>query len=177
MAGCQHGSSGCGPIAQLGDAVTPGLQVRIAATPLLLHEERRRLHHPSDCGGYVCFDGLVRDINGGQRVLRLDYETYDVLAIKEMRRIAEEAMERFGLRVVNAVHRKGSLAIGDTAVLVQVMSRHRREAFEGCRFVIDQIKRRVPIWKKEYYADGTTAWTQCHDHEEPHQHGSACGHD
>ncbi len=127
---------------------------------------RRALPNIADAGGYVCFEGLVRNINQGKAVVRLEYETSEELALKELRRIAEAAAERFDLRYVGCTHRQGSLAIGETAVFVQVLSRHRREAFEGCRYVIDQLKARVPIWKKEYYDDGSSVWTQCH-----HEHG------
>ena len=137
------------------------------AEPLDILALRRDLPALPDCGGFVAFEGIVRDVNHGRKVTRLDYEAYDALAEKELRRIAEQAVERFGLRFVRAVHRTGSLTIGDTAVVVQVLSRHRREAFDGCRFVIDQLKARVPIWKKEYYDDGSTDWTRCHDHTGP----------
>jgi molybdopterin synthase catalytic subunit len=125
---------------------------------------RQALPEIPDAGGYVCFEGLVRNINHGKTVTRLEYEVYDELALKELRRIAEFAAERYGLRYVGCRHRRGALEIGETAVVVQVLSRHRREAFEGCRYVIDQLKARVPIWKKEYYDDGSSVWTQCHEH-------------
>ena len=142
-------------------------QCAIVDQPLDMAALRRELPPLPDCGGYVAFEGIVRDVNHGRRVTRLDYEAYESLAAKELTRIAEQAIERFGLRYVRAVHRTGSLAIGDTAVVVQVLSRHRREAFDGCRFVIDQLKARVPIWKKEYYDDGSAVWTRCHDHDHP----------
>lgn len=143
------------------------VECRIQDTPLDLLALRRTLPPLADCGGYVVFEGLVRNVNHGKKVVRLDYETYDALAEKEMRRIAEFACERFGLRYVRAIHRRGPLGIGDTAVVIQTLSRHRREAFEGCRYVIDQLKARVPIWKKEYYDDGSSSWTQCHEHGHP----------
>ena len=118
------------------------------------------------CGGYVVFEGMIRNVNHGKRVTHLEYEVYEPLAKKELRRICEYAAERFSLHYVRAVHREGRLSIGDTAVIIQTLSRHRREAFEGCRHVIDQLKARVPIWKKEYYDDGTSTWTQCHDHHD-----------
>jgi molybdopterin synthase catalytic subunit len=136
----------------------------IESRPLDLAALRRSLPVLADCGGYVSFEGIVRNVNHGKGVLRLEYETYDALALKELQRICEFANERFGLRYIRAIHRKGALAIGETAVVIQVLSRHRGEAFEGCRYVIDQLKARVPIWKKEFYDDGSTAWTQCHEH-------------
>jgi molybdopterin synthase catalytic subunit len=126
---------------------------------------RRSLPKIGEAGGYVCFEGLVRNVNHGKRVIRLDYEVYETLALKEMRRIAEYAVEDFQLYSVRSWHRSGSLNIGDTAVYIDVLARHRAEAFRGCRFIIDAIKRRVPIWKKEYYDDGTVTWSQCHEHE------------
>lgn len=145
------------------------IECALKDTPLDVGALRRELPPLADCGGYVAFEGIVRNINHGRKVVRLDYEAYDALAEKELGRIAEQAAERFHLKFVRAVHRKGSLAIGDTAVVVQVLSRHRREAFEGCRFVIDQLKARVPIWKKEYYDDGSAVWTRCHDHDPDHR--------
>ncbi len=147
------------------------IDVAITAEPIDTRALRANLPEHPDSGGYVCFEGHIRDINHGKKVRRLDYETYDELALKELTRICETAAERFKLGFVRAVHRKGSLEIGEPAVMIQVLSRHRREAFEGCRFVIDQLKARVPIWKKEYYDDGSTEWTQCHDHVSPdHDH-------
>jgi molybdopterin synthase catalytic subunit len=140
------------------------IDCRISETPLDLLALRRELPQLADCGGFVAFEGIVRNINHGKGVLRLEYETYDALALKELQRICDFAGERFGLRYIRAWHRKGRLEIGESAVIVQVLSRHRGEAFEGCRYVIDQLKARVPIWKKEFYDDGTSAWTQCHEH-------------
>jgi molybdopterin synthase catalytic subunit len=142
----------------------------IQATPIDSARLRRELPELPGCGGYAAFEGLVRNVNDGRRVTRLDYEAYDELALKEMRRICEEALERFGLQFARAYHRRGSLAIGDVAVAIQVLTGHRGEAFAGCRYVIDQIKERVPIWKKEFYEDGTTEWTRCH-----HVHGARQG--
>jgi molybdopterin synthase catalytic subunit len=150
---------------------SPHIECSLQETPLDLLALRRDLPELPDCGGYVSFEGIVRNVNHGRKVLRLDYEAYDSLAEKELRRIAEQAAERFRLKFVRAVHRTGSLAIGDTAVVIQVLSRHRREAFEGCRFVIDQLKARVPVWKKEHYEGGDAVWTRCHDHDPDHTVG------
>jgi molybdopterin synthase catalytic subunit len=149
------------------DGNSPRIDCRIQAEAINPSESRRQLVMLPDCGGYVCFEGVIRNVNHGKGVVRLEYEAYDELATKELGRIAEFALERFGLRYISAVHRKGRLEIGDTAVLIQVLSRHRREAFEGCRYMIDQLKARVPIWKKEHYEDGSSSWTMCHDHEPP----------
>lgn len=143
----------------------------IESKPLDLAELRRNLPGLKDCGGYVSFEGIVRDTNHGRGVLKLAYETYDALAHKELYRICETAAETYGLRYVRAIHRSGLLELGETAVVIQVLARHRGEAFEGCRFVIDKLKAQVPIWKKEYYDDGSSAWTRCHHVETELQDG------
>ncbi len=108
--------------------------------------------------GAVCvFVGVVRDQNGGRAVLRLEYEAYEEMALPLMREIAVEARRRFPVSAVRLVHRLGRLEIGEPSVAVAVASPHRAEAFAACRFAIDTLKARVPIWKKEFYADGT-AW-------------------
>jgi molybdopterin synthase catalytic subunit len=130
--------------------------------PLPVAELRASVPSLPGCGGYVCFEGLIRNINHGKDVTKLEYEAYPLLAEKELRQICEEAAQRFKLSFVRTLHRTGTLEIGETAVIVQVMSKHRTESFDGCRFVIDQLKKRVPIWKKEHYSDGTYDWTRCH---------------
>ncbi len=138
----------------------------ICPQPIDPSECRVSLPRSREVGGYVCFEGLVRSFNNGKKVIRLDYEVYEPLALKEMRRICERATEEFELFSARCWHRSGSLNLGDTAVLIDVLARHRAEAFKGCRFIIDAIKHRVPIWKKEYYDDGTASWTQCHEHHD-----------
>lgn len=142
----------------------PIFDVQILDSKISPEHFRSTLPALSSCGGYVSFEGLVRNVNHGKGVTRLEYETYDELALKELGRIAEFAAERHKLEFVRAIHRKGRLEIGDVAVIIQVLSRHRKEAFDGCRLVIDSLKRSVPIWKKEFYDDGTHSWTQCHEH-------------
>ncbi len=112
-------------------------------------------------GACVTFEGWVRNHNEGQPVQALDYEAYAELGEKEGQRILTEARAKFDLWAVVAVHRTGSLAIGDLAVWVGVASAHRGPAFEACRYVIDEVKARVPIWKKEHYVSGTSAWINC----------------
>jgi adenylyltransferase/sulfurtransferase len=115
----------------------------------------------ADCGGYASFEGWVRDHNEGRRVLRLDYEAYEALAVKEGERIVREAIERYGVSNAACVHRLGELEIGEMAVWVGVAAPHRDEAFAACRWIIDEVKHRVPIWKKEHYADGDSGWVNC----------------
>jgi len=131
---------------------------------------RDRLADPA-CGACVQFEGWVRDHNEGQRVLRLEYDVYEPLAVKEGQRIIEEAIERFGLNRAAAIHRSGLLELTDIAVLVGAAAPHRGEAFDACRYIIDQLKLRLPIWKKEYYADGSAEWVNCQRCAEAgHQH-------
>lgn len=125
------------------------------------------------CGGYVQFEGWVRDHNEGRDVLRLEYEVYEPLAVREGNRILGEAVERFGLQRAAALHRSGLLELTDVAVIVGVAAAHRGEAFEACRYIIDEIKSRLPIWKKEHYADGEARWVRCDHCAEPeHAHSS-----
>ncbi|WP_420460128.1 molybdenum cofactor biosynthesis protein MoaE [Neolewinella sp.] len=130
------------------------IDVALRDTPLTLDECARFVSHPS-CGGLCFFVGNVRDLNLGQTVTHLEFEAYDPMALREMRKIAEAARERFGLYAVALHHRKGDLAIGDTAVIIAVSSVHRAAAFAGCEFVIDELKKTVPIWKKEFRENGS----------------------
>jgi molybdopterin synthase catalytic subunit len=105
--------------------------------------------------GAVCvFDGIVRDNTRGRRTLHLDYEAYREMALEQMRGLADEAGTRFEVRDVAIVHRLGRLGVGETSVLIAVASAHRAAAFDACRWLIDTLKKTVPIWKKETFADG-----------------------
>jgi molybdopterin/thiamine biosynthesis adenylyltransferase/molybdopterin synthase catalytic subunit len=132
------------------------------------------------CGGFAAFEGWVRDHNEGHAVTRLEYEAFAELAEKEGARIVAEAVRRFGVARAACVHRVGSLALGEVAVWVGVSAAHRDEAFRACRFIIDEVKHRVPIWKKEHYVNGDSGWVNCercaaagaHDHDDHrHDHG------
>jgi molybdopterin synthase catalytic subunit len=111
------------------------------------------LEKPED-GAIVMFDGIVRGHSRGRRTLYLEYEAYEEMALKQMRTLAEEALERFAIRNLALVHRLGRLEIGESSVFLAVFSEHRAPAFEACRYLIDTLKRTVPIWKKEYFEDG-----------------------
>jgi adenylyltransferase/sulfurtransferase len=113
------------------------------------------------CGGFAAFEGWVRNHNEGQAVTRLEYEAFAELAEKEGARIVADAIARFGVTRAACVHRVGSLALGDVAVWVGVSAAHRDEAFRACRFIIDEIKHRLPIWKKEHYVNGDSGWVNC----------------
>jgi MoaE-MoaD fusion protein len=105
-------------------------------------------------GAVVVFDGIVRNNSRGRQTLHLDYEAYEEMAYKQMRDLAAQARERFGIRHVTIVHRLGRLLIGETSVLIVVASAHRAQAYESSRWLIDTLKKTVPIWKKETFVDG-----------------------
>jgi adenylyltransferase/sulfurtransferase len=121
---------------------------------------RKQLLDPT-AGGYTSFEGWVRNHNEGLPVRHLEYEAFEPLAIKEGERIVAEAIARFGIEHAACVHRIGDLAIGEMAVWVGVSARHRAEAFAACRYIIDEVKHRVPIWKKEHYENGDSGWVNC----------------
>lgn len=145
-----------------------------SSSPLQVDTYRQSLADAA-AGGYASFEGWVRNHNEGLAVTRLEYEAFEALANKEGERIVADAIERFGVINAVCVHRVGSLAIGDLAVWVGVSSRHRAEAFAACRYIIDEVKHRVPIWKKEHYVNGDSGWVNCercaehaHDHDPAH---------
>ena len=111
------------------------------------------IKQPED-GAAIVFEGIVRNHTQGRRTLYLDYEAYEEMALKKLECLAEEAMSRYKVRDVAIVHRLGRVEIGETSVVIVVASAHRAAAFEACRWVIDTLKRTVPIWKKEYFDDG-----------------------
>jgi len=105
--------------------------------------------------GAVCtFDGIVRDNTRGRRTLYLDYEAYREMALEQMRGLAVEAQQRFPVRDIALLHRLGRIEVGESSVLIVVASAHRGAAFDACRWLIDTLKRQVPIWKKETFVDG-----------------------
>ena len=141
---------------------------RFSRTSIDVDSARAELADPA-CGGYTSFEGLVRNHNEGLGVRHLEYEAFEPLAIKEGERIVAEAIERFGIEHAACIHRIGDLAIGEMAVWVGAAARHRDEAFRACRYIIDEVKHRVPIWKKEHYENGDSGWVNCercaaHDH-------------
>jgi molybdopterin/thiamine biosynthesis adenylyltransferase/molybdopterin synthase catalytic subunit/rhodanese-related sulfurtransferase len=136
------------------------ISFRLSEQPLDGAALRAELADPS-CGGFVCFEGWVRDHHGGRGVTRLEYESYATLALAEGARVLEEARLRFGLSQALCVHRVGDLALGEVAVWVGVATPHRDAAFRACRHIIDAIKHRLPVWKKEHYDDGDSGWVNC----------------
>jgi molybdopterin synthase catalytic subunit len=124
-------------------------------------DDRRQALFDPGAGAYCSFEGWIRNENEGQEVLKLEYEAYAPIAISEGEKILAEANQLFPHLHAHCVHRTGLLEIGDCAVWVGVSSPHRDEAFQACRFIIDQLKVRLPIWKKEHYADGHSGWVNC----------------
>jgi molybdopterin synthase catalytic subunit len=105
-------------------------------------------------GAAVVFEGVVRNQTRGRRTVYLDYEAYEEMALRELESLASQALRQFAIRDVRILHRLGRLQIGETSVLIAVVSAHRAAAFDACRWLIDTLKRTVPIWKKEYFEDG-----------------------
>lgn len=128
----------------------------LSPSPLDLAAMIARVQSPSR-GGIATFLGQVRDHHGGRAVQRLEYSAYGPMAEAECARIVAEAEARWPVRA-GLEHRIGRLEIGDTAVAIVAAGAHREEAFAACRFVIEEVKRRVPVWKKEFYADGSSVW-------------------
>jgi MoaE-MoaD fusion protein len=116
------------------------------------------LQTPSD-GAVVTFEGVVRNHSNGRKTLYLEYEAYTRMAIRKMEEIGAEAKEKFDINSVGIIHRVGRLDIGETSVAIVVTAAHRRPAFEACHYLIDRLKQVVPVWKKEYFEDGTV-WVE-----------------
>jgi molybdopterin synthase catalytic subunit len=114
---------------------------------------------PANCGATVTLDGYVRQFTKGRETLYLVYEAYEAMARKEMEKLIEQARQNFEIENIGIVHRLGQLEIGETSVVISVAAPHRRAAFEACEWLIKELKRTVPIWKKEVYADGE-AWIE-----------------
>lgn len=130
----------------------------------------RAVAHPA-AGAIVTFAGTTRRENAGRRVIRLEYEAYEPMALAEMRKLAQAAGERWKIVRIAIQHRIGFVDVGETSVAIAVSAAHRAEAFEACRFAIDRLKEIVPVWKKEYF-DGGEVWVGCQTSHPPelHQH-------
>lgn len=125
-----------------------------------------------EAGGYVEFEGRVRNHSQGRGVEQLYYEAYDALATSEGQSILQEAHEQFAIEDAACVHRVGTLDLGEVAVWVGVVAVHRKDAFRACSYCIDEVKARLPIWKKETYVDGTSTWVNCgcgHESSDPYE--------
>ena len=128
--------------------------------PLNIREHVDQLSNPQ-AGACVTFEGWVRNHNHGREVLWLEYEAYEPMAIAEGQKILEKALEKFDILEGLCVHRIGKLKVGDIAVWVGVNACHRKPAFDACEMIINEVKARVPIWKKEHYLDGESDWVNC----------------
>jgi molybdopterin synthase catalytic subunit len=135
---------------------------RISKTPVDVNALKDELLDPRS-GGFVSFEGWVRNRNEGKDVTHLEYQSYEVLAEKEGAKVIAEALQRYDVIDALVEHRVGDLQIGEVAVVVHVTSIHRGPAFEACEYIIDELKVRVPIWKKEHYVDGDSGWIECHE--------------
>lgn len=127
----------------------------------LSSETLRSQLHSDHAGAFCSFEGRVRNHHEGKSVLALQYEAHEALCAAEAHQILKEVEEKFGIIDCLCAHRVGHLNVGELAVWVGVISAHRDEGFKACRYLIDEIKKRLPIWKKEFYQDGTTAWVNC----------------
>jgi molybdopterin synthase catalytic subunit len=136
------------------------MRFRFSSTAIDTAGARHELRD-TGAGGFVSFEGWVRDHNEGKEVTRLEYEAFEALALKEGDRIVAEARLRFPIKHALCIHRVGALALADMAVWVGVSAVHRGEAFDACRFIIDEVKHRLPIWKKEHYLSGDSGWVNC----------------
>jgi len=136
-------------------------QFRILETSVNITALREELLTP-EAGGFCTFEGWVRQTNDGKFVSAIEYEAFLPLAASEGQSILDEALERFDISGTRAVHRTGYLAVGEIAVWIGVASPHRDAAFKACRYIIDEIKKRVPVWKREHYVDGCIEWVACH---------------
>lgn len=125
----------------------------LTTEPLDVGEIARRVVLP-ECGATVTLDGYVRQFTKGRETLYLIYEAYEPMALKEMEKLIGQAREQFGIESVGIVHRLGKLEIGETSVVISVAAPHRRAAFAACEWLIKELKRTVPVWKKEVYAGG-----------------------
>ena len=142
--------------------------ISIGRQPIEVEDLAAEVGHPA-AGAIVTFAGTTRRDNVGRRVLRLEYEAYEPMALSEMRKLAGEAGERWEIVRIAIRHRIGLVEIGETSVAIAVAAAHRAEAFEACRFAIDRLKEVVPIWKKEYF-EGGEVWIGCQSSHPPELH-------
>jgi molybdopterin synthase catalytic subunit len=138
----------------------PNINIEILSTPPEVATCLAWVQSPS-CGGIDIFIGTVRNATKGKPVEKLEFEAYLPMAIAEMEKIAMQAMEQWPVQKICIQHRTGILTVGEIPVIIAVAAAHRSAAFEACRYVIDTLKQTVPIWKKEFFADGAV-WVAAH---------------
>ena len=135
-------------------------EIKISATTLNITDCIDRVMSPQ-AGGIDVFIGTVRNATKGKQVLRLEFESYEAMAIKEMEKIAQQAFTKWPVQKILIHHRTGVLQIGEVPVIIAVAAAHRDAAFDACRYIIDTLKQTVPIWKKEFFEDGEV-WVAAH---------------
>jgi len=132
--------------------------IAVTREPIDVQRLNESAGHP-ECGAVLTFSGTVRNHHGGRKVVKLAYEAYAPMAESEMRKCADACLEQWpDVRKIQAVHRFGEMPVGESSVYITVAAPHRPEGFAALRFLIDRIKRDTPIWKKEFYEDGESAW-------------------
>ncbi|CAA0146186.1 Molybdopterin synthase catalytic subunit [Tenacibaculum maritimum] len=134
--------------------------IKITSKKLSIHEGYEFVRDDS-CGGIATFIGTVRNATQNKEVTQLDFSTYKPMAIKEMQKIADTALEKFKIKKIAIHHSEGLLEIGDIPVIIAVSAPHRKAAFQACEYAIDTLKETVPIWKKEFFTDGEV-WVNAH---------------
>ncbi|HWP84532.1 MAG TPA: molybdenum cofactor biosynthesis protein MoaE [Terriglobia bacterium] len=150
--------SGGAPGAAVRESAPVGLVCRLTREPIPTQALVRELQQRED-GAVVVFEGVVRNHSQGRQTLFLDYEAYEPMALEKMRQICQELARSFPIDRIGIIHRLGRLEIGDASVVIVVTAEHRKAAFDACREAIDRLKRTVPIWKKEFFADGAV-WVE-----------------
>jgi molybdopterin synthase catalytic subunit len=133
------------------------MDARLVRDPINTSALLARVSRPSN-GAVLLFVGVVRDVNDGRAVSGIEYSAYEPMAARELGDIAREAGQRFSLEDIAIEHRVGELALEEASIGIAVAHPHRAEAYEASRWIIEEVKRRVPIWKREHYADGTREW-------------------
>jgi len=136
------------------------IDIQISDKPLNIQACIDWAMHP-ECGGIDVFIGTVRDKTKGKQVIKLEFESYETMAIKEMQKIADDVLQKWPVKKILIHHRTGVLSIGEVPVVIAVSAAHRAAAFEACRYTIDTLKETVPIWKKEIFEDGEV-WVAAH---------------
>lgn len=137
--------------------------IKVVKGPVEASQVISSLTHPSH-GGQACFFGAVRDLNHGKKVVAVSYECHPALTIKVFNEIVSEAQKKWGENLVAVViHGTERLRVGELSVGIGVSTPHRDEAFEACRYIIEELKTRAPIWKQEHYCDGDSEWLKGHE--------------
>lgn len=136
--------------------------IRLVKEPIDVAEAFRAVRRPA-CGAVASFEGDIREENEGRKVIALEYEVYERLFHAELKRIFAEARSKWKIQEVALIQRVGRLEVGEAGIVLAVSSAHRRESLEACAYIIEEFKRRAPVWKREHYPEGSE-WVACHHH-------------